>query len=268
MTASPGTWAGVGQISFGYQWTRCNAQGDFTSCVPIVVTSRPTYTLRAADVGRRVFVQVKALNRFGASFVNSAQTEVVSAAPIGTVTVRAARNVVLYGRSVVLVGRAVGAPSGERVTIIVQPVGASARVLENVSVTTAQGTWTYVARPTIRTTYQAQIRGRTSAAVTVRVRPRVQLRRIGPARVSVRIFAARSFAGRTAFLQRWNPKRHRWVTVRRVRLRPTRIGLPPTAVTVVAFRTRTPRGALVRVVLPSRQAGLGYMNGISNRVRT
>lgn len=268
LTASPGTWAGVGQISFGYQWTRCNAQGDFTSCVPIVVTSRPTYTLRAADVGRRVFVQVKALNRFGASFVNSAQTEVVSAAPIGTVTVRAARNVVVYGRSVVLIGRVVGAPSGEPVAIIEQPVGAGARVRENVTVTTAAGTWTYVARPTMRTTYQARIRGRTSAVVTVLVRPRLQLRRIGPGRVSVRIFAARSFAGRTAFLQRWNPKQHRWVTIRRVRLRPTRIGQAPTALTVATIRTRTPRGTLVRVVLPSRQAGLGYMTGTSNRVRT
>jgi hypothetical protein len=268
LTAAPGGWAGVGAISFGYQWTRCNASGEFASCAPIVVTSRPNYTLRAADVGRRIFVQVKARNGFGASFVNSTLTEVISAAPIGTVTVRPARNVVVYGRSVVLTGRAVGAPSGARVTIIEQPVGTSARVLANLVVTTAEGTWTYVTRPTTRTTYQAQVRGRTSAVITVRVRPRLRLRRIGPGRVSVRIFAARSFAGRTAFLQRWNSKRHHWVTLRRVRLRPTRIGQPPTSVTAATFRTRTPRRALVRVVLLSRQAGPGYLTGISNRVRT
>jgi len=269
LTATPGTWAGVGPISFGYQWTRCNAKGEFSSCVPILVTSRPTYTLRAADVGHRIFVQVKALNGFGASFVNSAQTDVVSAAPIGTMTVRAARNVVVYGYPVTLIGRAVGVPSGERVTIIERPlVAASVRVRENAAVTTTEGTWTYVVRPTIRTTYQAQIRGRTSAAVTVRVRPRLRLGRIGPGRVSLRIYAGRSFTGRSAFVQRWNSKQRRWVTIRRVRLKSTRIGQPPTAVTAATIRTRTPRGTLVRVVLPSRQAGLGYLTGTSNRVRT
>lgn len=267
LTANPGTWAGVGPISFGYQWTRCNAKGEFPSCVPIVVTSSSTYMLRAADVGRRVFVQVKGQNRFGASYVNSDLIDVVSAAPIGTVTVRPARNVVVYGRSVVLIGRAVGAPSGEQVTIIEQAVGANARVLENGAVATAAGTWTYVARPTMRTTYQAQVRGRRSAAVTVRVRPRLSLGRVAPGRFSVRANAARSFAGRYAIVQRWDRRRHRWIGVRRIYLRATGLGATPTEVSRVTFRIRSPRGRLLRVVLPSRQAGPGYLRGVSNRVR-
>lgn len=268
LTANPGSWAGVGPITFGYQWTRCNAQGEFSSCVPIVVTPLATYTVRAADVGRRIFVQVKAQNSFGASFVNSPLTGVVSAAPIGTVTVRAARSIVVYGQSVTLIGRVVGAPAGEPVTIVERPAAAGARVRENAARTTPAGTWTFVARPTVRTTYQAQIRDRMSAIVTVRVRPRLQLRKAGAGTVALRVVAARSFAGKTAFLQRWNPKKRRWVSVRRIRLQPTGIGTRPTYVSAATIRTQTPRGTLVRVVLPSRQAGLGYMTGISNRVRT
>ena len=192
----------------------------------------------------------------------------VSAAPIGTVPIRATRTVVVYGQSVTLVGRVVGAPTGEPVTIIEQPLDASARARPNAAATSSTGAWTYVARPTTRTTYQAQIRGRTSAAVTVLVRPRLQLRRIGPGRVSLRIYAGRSFASKRALVQRWNSNRGRWVTIRTVRLKSTRLGRPPTAVSAATFRTRTPRGTFVRVVLPSRQAGLGYLTGTSNRVRT
>ena len=267
LTATPGSWTGPGPITYGYQWTRCDASGEFSSCTPIVVTSQPTYTLRLADVGHRIFVQVKALNSFGASYVNSHQTDVVAPAPVGTVTVRSMRGTVVFGRPVALTGRAVGAPAGAAVTIIEQPVRGLARVRQNATVTTTAGTWTYVARPTIRTSYRVQVRGRTSTVVSVFVRPRLQLRRVGPGRVSIRVYAARSFARRAASLQRWNAARHRWVTVRTFRLTSTRIGTP-TAVSAATIRTRTRRGTLVRVVLPSRQAGIGYTTGISNRVRS
>jgi len=274
LTASPGNWAGTGSISFGFQWTRCDASGAFSTCRPIVVTSRPTYTLRATDVGHRILVLVKALDQVGASFVDSAQTAVVAAAPVvipppvATVTARAARSVVVYGGSVLLAGRVVGSPPGTRLAILERPIDQRARVLGNVGAIDDAGTWSTVVRPRARTTYRARVGGRVSPPTTVRVRPRLELRRLGPGRVRVRIFAARSFAGRTAFLQRWNPARHRWVISRRVLLHSTRMGLTPTDVTVAVFRTRTPRRTLVRVVLRHREAGPGYLTGISNRVRT
>lgn len=264
LSTTPGTWTGIGPITYGYQWTRCNAQGAFSSCVPIVVTSRPSYTLRPADVGRRIFVQVKAQNPYGASFVNSDLTGVVAAAPIGTVTVRAGRGVVAFGTSVTLVGRVVGAPVGERVTIVERPVRGAPRVYENAAVIGPSGTWSFVVRPSLGTTYEVQFRDRTGGPVLVQVRPRLLLRKAGAGRISLRVFAGRSLAGKSAFLQRWNASKRRWVTMRRVRLQPSR----SSNVAVASVRTRTPRGTYVRFVLPGRQAGPGYVTGTSNRVRS
>jgi hypothetical protein len=264
LAATTGAWTGIGPMTYGYQWTRCNAQREFSSCVPIVVTFRPTYTLRAADVGRRIFVQVKAQNAYGASFVNSDLTAVVAAAPIGTVTVRAARGVVVFGKAVTLVGRVVGAPVGERLTVVERPARGAPRVHENAAVIGPAGTWSFVVRPSLGTRYEAQFRGRASGPVLVQVRPRLLLRKAGAGRVSLRVFAGRSLAGKTAFLQRWNAKKHRWVTIRRVRIKASR----SSTVALATARLRAPRGSFVRMVLPGRQAGPGYVTGTSNRVRS
>lgn len=274
LTATNGSWAGSTPAGFGYQWTRCGASGAFPTCVPIVVTSRPSYTLRPADVGHRILVQVKAFNSLGASFVDSAQTAVVTAAPsppapppAARVTLRPARGVVSYGGTDLLTGTAVGVAPGTQVTVVVRPVGAPARVLRNVAAIGDQGTWSYLVRPTVTTTYQAQVGATTSAVTSIGVRPRLKLRRIAAGEAWVRVFASRSFAGRTAFVQRWDSKRHRWTVVRTVALRPTAMGWPPTDVTVAVFRPGTPPDAPVRVVLRHREAGPGYLTGISNRVR-
>lgn len=80
LLANPGSWNSYTPVTFSYQWTRCNASGQ--ACVPIpgqIGTAKRTYTLAAADVGRRVFVQVKASNSVGPSFVNSLPTAIVAA---------------------------------------------------------------------------------------------------------------------------------------------------------------------------------------------
>jgi len=265
LTASPGSWTGPGPISFGYQWTRCTAKGDFERCVPIVVTSNPAYRLTAADVGRRLFVQVKAQNRFGATFVNSALTATVGAGPARVVTIRVARRVVTYGSRLELSGVVVNAQAGERVNLVERPLGATPR--PHTAMTAKAGVWRYAVRPMIRTSYEARIEDGTSAIVTVQVRPRLRFGRVAPGRYSVQVHAARSFAGRFAVVQRWNRDRQRWIGVRRIYLRATGLGVEPTEVSRVTFRMRAPRGRLLRVVLPSRQAGPGYLQGVSNRVR-
>lgn len=268
LTVTPGSWTSPAPISFGYQWTRCSAEGDFASCVPIVVTSRPTYRLTAADVGHRLFAQVKALNKFGASYVNSLLTPVVAAAPVGTLTIAAIRHVVTYGYRVALSGVLVNGRPREQVALIERPFGSKARTRSNAAVTSATGVWSCFARPLIRTTYQAQVRGRTSTIITVAVRPRLRLGRVAPGRFSLRVFAARSFAGRFAVVQRWNRDRHRWVGIKRIYLRGSRLGVEPTVVSRATFRLRADRGRFIRVLLPTRRSGPGYLQGTSNRVRT
>lgn len=226
------------------------------------------YRLTAADVGHRLFAQVKAQNRFGASFVNSMLTPVVAAAPVGALTIGVVRRVVTYGYRVSLSGVLLNGRRGEPVTIIERPVGGRARIHANAALTSTTGVWRYDVRPKVRTRYQAQVRGRTSEVVTVVVRPRLRLGRVAPGKFSVRVYASRSFAGRYAIVQRWNRSRHRWVGGRRIYLRATGLGVEPTEVSRATFRMRGQRGRVLRVVLPNRQTGPGYLRGVSNRVRT
>jgi len=197
--------------------------------------------------------------------VNSALTATVGAGPARVVTIRVARRVVTYGSRLELSGVVVNAQAGERVNLVERPLGATPR--PHTAMTAKAGVWRYAVRPMIRTSYEARIEDGTSAIVTVQVRPRLRFGRVAPGRYSVQVHAARSFAGRFAVVQRWNRDRQRWIGVRRIYLRATGLGVEPTEVSRVTFRMRAPRGRLLRVVLPSRQAGPGYLQGVSNRVR-
>jgi hypothetical protein len=86
LTASPGTWAGSGPITFTYQWQRCNAAGD--SCANIGDATSPTYILTAADLGSTVRAVVTGDNVVaGTVDATSATTGVVQAVPVATKTV-------------------------------------------------------------------------------------------------------------------------------------------------------------------------------------
>jgi hypothetical protein len=253
-------------MRFGYQWTRCAASGVFATCVPVVVTHDPTYVVRAVDVGHRLFVQVKATNRYGASYANSAQTAVVVAAPVGALRISVTRTTVTYGSAVILSGVLTRGPE-ELVTIVAHTRGADSPVPVRTVATSASGGWRCLAEPTARTVYQARAAGRASALVVVNVRPRLRLQRVAPGRFVVRVLAARAFVGKLAVLQRWDPRRGRWLGMKRFRLRSSHAALAPTAITSGVVRTRPKQGRILRVVLPTRQSGPGYLQGVSNRVR-
>jgi hypothetical protein len=75
LMATSGTWKGNQPISYTFKWQSCNAA--VTSC-PATGTSGTTYTVRSADVGKRLRVKVVAKNSVG-------QTAGLSD-PTGTVT--------------------------------------------------------------------------------------------------------------------------------------------------------------------------------------
>ena len=83
--------------------------------------------------------------------------------------------------------------------------------------TAADGTWRYLAKPRIRTSYLASWDGAMSSATAIGVRPAVSLRRNADGRLSTRVAGARSFAGRLVQLQR-RTAAGRWITIKRVRL--------------------------------------------------
>jgi hypothetical protein len=84
----------------------------------------------------------------------------------------------------------------------------------------------------------------------------------------VRVTAVRSFVHRTAFLQRWNTRRHLWLNIRRVRLTRATFSTSSTVVTSAVFSLRYRHGTRLRVFFPRSQAVPGYTSNVSNAVRT
>jgi hypothetical protein len=76
LTATAGSWSGATPINYYYQWVRQNSKGGWD---PIAGAVHATYTPVAADVGRLLFVQIKAQNRYGSAFGNSSHVGPVAA---------------------------------------------------------------------------------------------------------------------------------------------------------------------------------------------
>jgi hypothetical protein len=77
LTAANGTWTGTAPITFSYQWQRCPLTG--TNCTAIALATRSTYVLTAADVNKRIRLQVAAANAAGSTQALSAITGKVGA---------------------------------------------------------------------------------------------------------------------------------------------------------------------------------------------
>ncbi len=77
LTAPVGTWSGTTPMTFSYQWQRCPRTRH--ACTAIAGATRSTYTLVAADVGRRIRLQVTAANGAGSASATSAIPKVVTA---------------------------------------------------------------------------------------------------------------------------------------------------------------------------------------------
>ena len=69
---SPGRWTASTPISFGYQWQACRR-----SCTNIAGATGSSYTLRRADQGARIRLEVTANNSAGRASATSAQTVAV-----------------------------------------------------------------------------------------------------------------------------------------------------------------------------------------------
>lgn len=269
LTADPGMWSGTQPITFSFQWRRCDSNGN--SCANIVGATSKTYVLTSVDVGNTLRVRVLATNTAGSSAAVSAATNVVSAKTPKSISLDTNQSVVLYGRSTMLTGRVANGQPGESVTIAehLVPAVRGLSVRDVATVTTSQdGSFSLTVRPIAHTLYRATTGQTSSNTVSVNVRPRVILNRIGLHRFRVRAIAARSFRGRFGVLQRWSSSRHHWIGVRRVFFTNafatnTFAGPMPTLVSSAAFRAR-PVGVRIRVVLPRSQTAPWYLTGISN----
>jgi hypothetical protein len=165
-----------------------------------------------------------------------------------------------------LFGSLANGQPGDAVTISEQRLpafsGADVRTVATVQ-TAADGSFNLAVRPLIRSLYRASNGQATSNTISVNVRPRLSLRRIGSHRFALTAIAARSFAGRYAVLQRWIPRQHRWISVRRVFFTRAFSGVPPTVSSRAVFRARF-GGARIRAYVRQSQLSPGYASGVSN----
>lgn len=264
LTADPGSWSGTQPLTFAYQWRRCDTNG--ASCSNIVGATGKTYVLTSVDVGNRLRVRVRASNSAGSSTATSLASNVVTAQPPKSISLDSSRSLVVYGGAVTLFGSLANGQAGDTVTIEEHRLpsfsGLEVRTVATVQAAT-DGSFSAVVRPASRTLYKASNGQTESNAVTVSVRPRLSLSRIGSHRFVLRALAARSFIGRYGVLQRWSSHRHLWINARRVFFTRAFQSVPPTVTSRAVFRARF-GGARIRVLVPRSQVAPGYVAGSTN----
>jgi hypothetical protein len=133
---------------------------------------------------------------------------------------------------------------------------------------TADGTFSLRVRPLAQTVYVATADTSSSDPLAINVRPRVRLGLIGRTRGVLRASAARSFVHKRWVLQVFHPRRHVWVSMKRVRLTRSAPTISPTIVTSASFRLHIRRGLRLRVLVPGSQTAPGYVSGVSNIARS
>jgi len=192
---------------------------------------------------------------------------VTVATPLAT-TLAVSPKVVSYGRKVALAGTLASKQSGQQLQVVALQCGATGPTkLANITTTTG-GAFTYQTQPLKQTAYSVQAKGVASTSVTVAVKPRLRLGKVGKHKYSLHISAGDSFAGKVATFQRFKKSAKRWVKVKRVLLHANSTGVAPTVVTSSVFRSGIRHGLRVRVTLGKAQVGSCYLAGRSNTIRS
>jgi hypothetical protein len=169
------------------------------------------------------------------------------------ITISASSSTVIYRHRVTLHGRVSSRQANVSVGLFAARVTTGSFASLATVLTGADGTWSFVVRPPISTTYKVLYAGG-SASTRVSVRPAVSLVSLGNGRFSTHVAGAHSFAHKIVQLQR-----HRvnggWVTISRNRLNGR---------STAVFHPRLPHGRVqLRVAIGATQVGVGYVAGYS-----
>ena len=174
------------------------------------------------------------------------------------------------GGSVNLFGAVESGKAGEDVAIQQKDCGVPN--FRNVAGAKTQpgGGWSAQLTPGIGTTVRAVWKDAASIGVTVQQHVYVDLTRVRnlPKRFQVGIGSKKSFWHRRALVQRYDTKRHAWVTLQRVLL--TESGGLSGYVsnwTSGEFTAAVPKGTLLRATLPASEAKPCYLPGTSSSVK-
>jgi plastocyanin len=195
---------------------------------------------------------------------NTFRGSITVTTPPSTLSLTANPLLVAYGATSVVSGVLSTQQVGASIDVLAQQCGAATATKLATAVTTAGGVYTTTTKPLMNTTYTAKDKTVTSTAATVKVRPILQLRRVGLRRFTLRVTAASSFAGKYASFQRYNGTLRRWVPVKPVLLRASSVGIAPTVVSSASFRATVASRLRIRATLPQAQVGGCYAAGTSN----
>jgi hypothetical protein len=196
----------------------------------------------------------------------AALTVAPAAAAPPTLTLKAAPTVVAYGGATTLSGILSTQKTGEGIDIQAQPCGQNAFKKVATATTTTGGAYSYAAKPTLNTSYQAKLKGSTSSAVAVKVAPVLSLTKVSLGKFRVSVTAAQSFAGKYAVFQRF--RRTKWVTLKKVTLATAKTTTAPTQVTSSTFKIKMPARLRIRSIMPATQTGTCYLAAKSKVVRS
>jgi hypothetical protein len=189
----------------------------------------------------------------------------VAAAP-PSLTLKAAPTAVSYGGTTTLSGVLSTQKTGQSIDIQAQECGQNAFKKIASATTTTGGNFSYAAKPTIDTSYQAKLKGSTSSTVAVKVAPVLTLRKLKLGKFTVSATAAQAFVGKYVVFQRL--RRTKWVTLKKVTLAVAKTTTAPTQVTSATFKIRLPAGLRIRALLPAAQAATCYLGAKSPVIRS
>jgi hypothetical protein len=254
LVADPGTYSGGAVAKYLFQWRSCDRGGG--GCTDVPGATGQTYGVRNTDLGHTLRVQVTAKNDYGSTVNESKATVVVAAptVPAVTTTVTISRATTICCQTVRLTGRVSSGKAGEPITIIARPFDETVDNVVGKTTSAAAGNWTAVVTPTIQTTYTVQTSTSKSTPAVVKVHPRVGFGIRGNT-FSAKITGRDSFAGAIAFFQVLTGSSWK-----------TRAVIVVNTLSVARFTVPLKRGRThtVRIYLPQRQAGPGYLDGVSH----
>lgn len=189
-----------------------------------------------------------------------------AAAAPATLTLKASPTVVVYGGATTLSGVLSTQQSGQRVDIQGQDCGQTGFKKVATVTTTTGGAFTYAAKPTMKTSYQAKQKNVTSPAVSVGTTPVLSLKKLAKNKFSVSVTAAQTFVGKFTVFQRL--RNSKWVSLKHVTLTTLTQGTKPTETTAATFRIKLPTKLKIRAVLPAAQAATCYLPTKSKVIRS
>jgi plastocyanin len=175
--------------------------------------------------------------------------------PAPAVTLQSSTSTIVYGGGATVSGKVSAPLANEPVTLTAQPFGKGAQSIDQTT-TSSSGDYQFSVTPTIGTSYQSHWRTADSQTVKIEVAPRVGFSRSGNLLIA-KVTSDLSYSGHFVWAQRHFA--YGWKSIKRVFL-----GSNSRAV----FRMALPRHhtTMLRLVLPSGQAGAGYVAGLSRTV--